>query len=904
MLDEKIIIKDGEFLNFENILEDGEKWIFLLNDPQIYIKFIYPVKGIKINFKIKGIIDQIFNSTVYYKKNEENYNEENKISFRLNTNRESIHQIHFFKEVDEIRFDIHDLNAELEVRSIVIEPLTNQDTALTCLKENINKDNSAEKLILLSHDLSDTGAPILAYNIAKAFKERGKEVVVLAGHHNVGFLVKKYNKINIPIIFLDDYIHNYANVHECLNYNRTKDLMGKEYVQVLLEMLRTQGYSKIITNTVVGGEFVRILKNYNFKIISLIHEMKTTIELYDFYKFGLEISRYSDYIVFPDKTVKNDFSALYPKIAGECLIRPQGVYLNKEILPNEKNDFYDYGFDIDDYIIMNSGTCELRKGIDLFVSAAIILNKICKKDVHFVWTGDFGNNKELEGWMYSQIDKAGLKTQFHFIPFIENQNRYKKLLSNVNIFWSTSREDPFPSVVLEALNYNIPVIGFKNAGGVNTMLSDDRGYLVENFNVAELAEISKSIIENQLLAIDKKQVEILIKNLNFGDYIDFLTIYTDSDMIIRPDFDFFKWKKYNIKHYYELQLPSETYSEKNRKLDNVIVTPKKNKLLYDKEIVLLDTGIGSDNVGDEIIMSYCQDICKSLFKKSEFLHIPTHIYDEKSENIESNFKILCGTNLIYKRMEDSKQFAFPNNIASMKNICLLGVGMQNIDLELEMSEYSKRLLNYMLSSNVVHSVQDNETREQLERIGITNVVNTSCPTMWGLTPEHCKKISKKKANAVITTVTDYMKDYEKDAKMLEILKNSYDEVYIWIQGQYDYEYLETITDLKEFKIIPPLLAELDKVLEKENIEYIGTRLHAGIRSLNYFNRSLIISIDNRAKAISRDTNLPIIERDKIETELLQWINTEHEINICLPMKNIEIWKKQFRRKVSLIKTKI
>ena len=167
--------------------------------------------------------------------------------------------------------------------------------------------------------------------------------------------------------------------------------------------------------------------------------------------------------------------------------------------------------------------------------------------------------------------------------------------------------------------------------------------------------------------------------------------------------------------------------------------------------------------------------------------------------------------------------------------------------------------------------------------------------MWALTPEHCKKISSKKSDIVVTTVTGYMKDPDKDVKMLEILKNNYAEVYIWIQGQYDYEYLESIVDLREFKIIPPSLVELDKVLKKDNVEYIGTRLHAGIRSLNYLNRSLIISIDNRARAISKDTNLPVIERNDIENILEQWINSEHETSISLPEENIKAWKKQFKK---------
>ncbi|WP_455682820.1 glycosyltransferase [Thomasclavelia sp.] len=893
MVETKVLVKNGEFISSKNIIEDGDFWEFTNNDPQIHIRFNESIKGIRLNFKDINAVEDFFNAIVYYRNFNEIFREENTVHFKLNTMEQSIHEIHFFNKVDEIRFDMHDLNAKMKIGTIMIEPLTNKDTILSCLKKNINKNDTEDKIVLLSHDLTSTGAPILAYNIAKKMKDLGKEVVILAGHHNVSFLTKKYTEAKIPIIYLDNNSYNYANVYECLNYNGTKYLAGKEYIQALLEMLRNNGYSKVITNTIVSGEYVRVLKDYDFKIVSLIHEMKTTIELYNFYNYGREIARYSDYIVFPDEIVVDDFKELFSEITGECLIRPQGVYLKKDKI--KENDFSEYGFTINDYIIMNSGTCELRKGIDLFISAASILKDICQKEIHFVWTGNFGNNRELEGWMHNQIERAGLTKYIHIIPFIENQNKYKNLLSNINIFWSTSREDPFPSVVLEALNYNIPVVGFKDAGGINTMLTDSRGYLIENFNVFKMAEISKNIIENELSNNndDEKKAEFL-KYLEFSKYINFLVELTTQPKLIKPDYDFYKWKKCETKHYYELQLPNKNYIKKSIELDKAIKKKKRKHLSLNREVVLLDTGIGSDNIGDEIIMSYCQNICEDVFNKENFLHIPTHIYDKKSEYIEDKLKILCGTNLIYKRMEDSRQFAFPNDIKAMNNMCLLGVGMQSIGLEFEMSEYSKKLLKYMLNPKIIHSVRDNETKKVLEQIGIKNVLNTSCPTMWALTPEHCKKILTKKSDIVVTTVTDYMKDADKDAKMLEILKNNYTEVYIWIQGQYDYEYLESIADLREFKIIPSSLEELDRILKKDNVEYIGTRLHAGIRSLNYFNRSLVISIDNRARAISKDTNLPIIERNNIENNLEQWINSEHETNIILPIEAINSWKNQFK----------
>ena len=67
------------------------------------------------------------------------------------------------------------------------------------------------------------------------------------------------------------------------------------------------------------------------------------------------------------------------------------------------------------------------------------------------------------------------------------------------------------------------------------------------------------------------------------------------------------------------------------------------------------------------------------------------------------------------------------------------------------------LLKILLSKTYLHSVRDEYTKDMLERIGIKNVINTGCPTMWSLTEEHCKQIPIKKSNSVVFTITDYNK---------------------------------------------------------------------------------------------------------------------------------------------------
>ena len=70
-------------------------------------------------------------------------------------------------------------------------------------------------------------------------------------------------------------------------------------------------------------------------------------------------------------------------------------------------------------------------------------------------------------------------------------------------------------------------------------------------------------------------------------------------------------------------------------------------------------------------------------------------------------------------------------------------------------------------------------------------------------------------------------------------------------------------------------------------------LYLYTRSISKEHRTLIISIDNRAKNIGRDTGLPIIEREKIEMLLKSKIESEFTTKIVMPTKNIEQWKSQF-----------
>lgn len=314
------------------------------------------------------------------------------------------------------------------------------------------------------------------------------------------------------------------------------------------------------------------------------------------------------------------------------------------------------------------------------------------------------------------------------------------------------------------------------------------------------------------------------------------------------------------------------------------------------KVTILDTSVATRNVGDEIIVDAVKRELLNIFKdQTMFYHVPTHeIISRHSRRLirMSNFSFVGGTNLLSSRHNILRANSWNINLFdafSFERVILMGVGWANY--QKKPSKLAEFLYKNALDRKILHSVRDNYTKEKLIEIGVTNVINTGCPTMWQLTPDHCKQIPRKKGKNVVMTITDYRKDFDKDRELISILKRNYEKVYIWIQGSNDAEYISTLSNSVE--IIDPTLRAYDNLLESENeLDYIGTRLHAGIRAMQKMRRSIIIGVDNRALEKQRDFNINVIDRNEIE-KLEDYINSEIVTEINLDFKAIESWKSQF-----------
>jgi len=329
---------------------------------------------------------------------------------------------------------------------------------------------------------------------------------------------------------------------------------------------------------------------------------------------------------------------------------------------------------------------------------------------------------------------------------------------------------------------------------------------------------------------------------------------------------------------------------------------------------------GSGNLGDYIIVDSTIKILNKIFygENIYFFNIATHqpltSYHRKLiklliKNKVKMVKIVSGTNLFnlfYTPFSNLNSWKVNYlDIPYLKGIILFGVGTQIKEgkaknslksfLEKVRTEYSKWFWRKILNPDFPHMVRDQESVDLLRGLGLEGK-NLGCPTLWFLTKEHCKEIPSKKSDAVITTLTAYNADFKRDLKMFKILFEYYKKVYIWPQGIRDFLYLNKILKVIKYtpSVIPPRLEDYDRFLLSSKVDYVGTRLHAGIRALQHKKRTIVVSIDNRAKSFSRDFKIHSIERENIE-KLPDLINSEFETKISIPEKEIKDYLVRFKK---------
>lgn len=365
--------------------------------------------------------------------------------------------------------------------------------------------NNKKIILIISHNCSRSGAPFVALNIAKELnKNFNKEIVFLT--INGGELVKDFQDAGFLInleqsteLYIED--NNYVNK---IFHNHLKN--NVEYV---------------ICNSVVSGVFIPLLENYKLKYINLIHELPETINEKNYVTLAENIALNSKKIIFPTEYVAKKFNQEYKIENARIIIHPQGVNFNNKYygfkdevkkLFNEK-----YKIDSNSKIVLGAGNGFNRKGIDLFFDVADEILKFSNnKDIHFIWLGrkEYPLSRNLE-------NKLREKKYYNNIHFINAVDDPSLIFARADVFLLTSRVDPFPTVVLDEMDAGVPVIVFKDGGGIYELLNDGSGIVIDNFNIEEMATECLNLLNNNALTKEYilKAKNKIIKTYNYHNYV-------------------------------------------------------------------------------------------------------------------------------------------------------------------------------------------------------------------------------------------------------------------------------------------------------------------------------------------------------------------------------------------------
>lgn len=320
-------------------------------------------------------------------------------------------------------------------------------------------------------------------------------------------------------------------------------------------------------------------------------------------------------------------------------------------------------------------------------------------------------------------------------------------------------------------------------------------------------------------------------------------------------------------------------------------------------IAIYDTACGSLNSGDSIIMEAVGAQLDRLFPLEHKARYPTHYplsFRALRRLARAQLVFVAGTNLLTSNV----------SFLSKKNQWALGylgaqlIGSRAILVGCGWKSYhephralARRFYQSILASQYTHSVRDAYTEQQMRELGVHQVCNTGCPTLWPLTPDHCLTIPERLSERVVFTLTDYRRDPRLDLQMIRTLSSLYREILFWIQGSKDLTYIKSLlndSEIRRVHLIGPSLDAYDRCLRSDgSLDYVGTRLHAGIRALQMKRRCLIIGVDNRAMEMQRDFNLPVLARDRMD-ELGEVLQGSIAARPRIPFDTIAAWCDQFR----------
>lgn len=331
---------------------------------------------------------------------------------------------------------------------------------------------AGKNILLITHELSMTGAPIALYYAAKSYIKNGDYAVMLSPEDGP---------------------------------------LRKEIVE--------DGISLIVDTTINGSDFwLKTACNFDLVIVCTLSEYQVIPKLE---QLGIPVLWWvheseRSYILGADAVIPHEISSDIHVYCG-------GHYAQKmlhKFRPSYSSDILLYGVeeyqfseDLKQYcyelknienkiIFFSVGTFEFRKGQDLLVKAIEELPKEYLQKVKFIFAG-----KSVDDEIYQAVYEL-YKKYPDFIEMIEFLTR-KELMDvyrQVDCVICSSRDDPMPVFMTEALMLSKICICSENTGTASLLQDGINGFVFKDNDYEQLKEKIIEVIE-QYDQLDKMKLE-------------------------------------------------------------------------------------------------------------------------------------------------------------------------------------------------------------------------------------------------------------------------------------------------------------------------------------------------------------------------------------------------------------
>lgn len=245
--------------------------------------------------------------------------------------------------------------------------------------------------------------------------------------------------------------------------------------------LNVAEYQVIYANSAFAHAMVAKLQCETIPVISHIHELELGLDGLDVLNAGKQIDHY----IAAAHCVRDNLHERHGIPSQQISVCPSFVDTSKLEMPtlvSDRESIRQLGISDESRIVGAVGSLWYYKAPELFVDLA---ERVVRRseNTHFVRVGGDPIQAEYRE-LLELIDQRGLNEVVHVVPESRNVSEY---LQAFDVFALTSREDPFPLVVLEASTLGVPVVAF-STGGARELLDAVEGEVVEYPNLDRMAD--------------------------------------------------------------------------------------------------------------------------------------------------------------------------------------------------------------------------------------------------------------------------------------------------------------------------------------------------------------------------------------------------------------------------------